>query len=99
MFVYIKYCADFEQIYQGKDFNKFVINSDFFKNRQYRYATTWDIILIIIGCVFTIVKSMSMPAMFIVFGEFTTLMVDRSLGNSTTSTSYLMHIFGGGKVL
>lgn len=40
-----------------------------------------------------------MPLMIIVYGEFTTLLVDRTYRVGTTSNTNLLQIFGGGKVL
>lgn len=37
--------------------------------------------------------------MIVVYGEFTTLLVDRTYGEGTSSSTYLLHMFGGGRVL
>lgn len=69
------------------------------ENIQYRYATTWDIILMFIGTACTFVKALGTPGLIIVYGEFTTLLVDRTLGYGTSSKTILLSIFGGGKIL
>ena len=66
---------------------------------QFRFATKLDVILILIGIVFTFFKSMAFPLLIVVYGEFTTLLVDRTLGVGTSSTTILLPLFGGGKVL
>lgn len=53
----------------------------------------------IIASLCTLVKAFGLPAMFVLFGEFTTLMVDRSLESGTSSKTMFLHIFGGGKIL
>lgn len=40
-----------------------------------------------------------MPVLIIVYGEFTTLLVDRKLNNGTSSSTIFLRIFGGGKAL
>lgn len=40
-----------------------------------------------------------MPGMIVVYGEFTTLLVDRTLGYGTSTPTMILHIFGGGKIL
>lgn len=81
------------------NFTVLFILINFMKKIQFRYATSWDVILMIIATVCSFVKTLGMPCSFIIFGEFTTLMVDRSLENGTTSKTFFLHIFGGGKVL
>lgn len=89
------------------DYNKYCVKSEpggknnfsFSEYLQYRYATTWDIILIMIGCVCTFVKALGIPVLFIGFSEFTTLLVDRALASGTSSRTIFLPIFGGGNIL
>lgn len=53
----------------------------------------------LIGTICTFVKSLGLPGLFVVYGEFTTILVDRTLGYGTTSKTNLLPIFGGGKIL
>lgn len=64
---------------------------------QYRYASRWDLFVIFLGCVCTLMKSLTLPWVVIVYGEFTSLMVERSIGSS--SPTILMKLFGGGRIL
>lgn len=66
---------------------------------QYRYAVAWDIVLISIGIACTFVKAMAMPVIMILYAELTTLLIDRTLEYGITSTTILLPIFGGGKIL
>lgn len=52
-----------------------------------------------LGIACTFVKALGIPVFLIVFGEFTTLLVDRTLGYGTSSATVVLHIFGGGKIL
>lgn len=42
---------------------------------------------------------MMIPIVIIVYGEFTTLLVDRALGIGTSSSTIFLPLFGGGKIL
>lgn len=66
---------------------------------QFRFVTKWDVILILIGIIFTLLKSIAMPLLIITYGEFTTLLVDRTLGIGTSSPTIFLPLFGGGKIL
>lgn len=66
---------------------------------QYRYATNWDLLVIFIGIVFTCIKTLVFPAFVAIYGEFTTLLVDRTLGTGTSTSTTILPIFGGGQIL
>lgn len=51
------------------------------------------------GVICTALKAVGMPTFYVAFGEFTTLLVDRTLGHGTSSATVILHIFGGGKIL
>lgn len=53
----------------------------------------------LIGTACTLLKAINMPVWFIVYGEFTTLLVDRTLGYGSSSNTIILPIFGGGKIL
>lgn len=65
---------------------------------QFRFATKWDLFVIFLGVVFTFFKSLAMPISIVVYGEFTTLLVDRTLGIGTSTHTILLPLFGGGKI-
>lgn len=69
------------------------------RRTQFRYATTYDIILIVLGVIFTFLKSLVTPLMIVVYGEFTTVLVDRTYGEGTSSATYLLPLMGGGRIL
>lgn len=66
---------------------------------QYRFATKWEIFVIFIGIIFTCLKSFAMPILIVIYGEFTTLLVERTLGIGTSSKTYFLPLFGGGNIL
>lgn len=55
--------------------------------------------MILIGIFVTILKSIILPILNIVYGEYTALLVDRTLGIGTSSTTAFLPLFGGGNVL
>ncbi|XP_031626071.1 multidrug resistance protein homolog 65-like [Contarinia nasturtii] len=65
----------------------------------YRYATRWDLFVIVIGVICTFLKAFAMPWTIIVYGEFTSLLVERMYGTGTSSPTWLLHWLGGGKRL
>lgn len=70
------------------------------ETRQFRYATAWELFLTLLGLLFATASAFGIPWNVVVYGEFTTLLVDRSMGGDKTSTrTYLIELFGGGKIL
>ncbi|XP_011183012.1 multidrug resistance protein homolog 65 [Zeugodacus cucurbitae] len=69
----------------------------FFK--LYRFSTVFENLLLFIGLVMSIIKALTLPAVVIVYSEFTAMLVDRTLAIGTSSKTYALPIFGGGKML
>jgi ATP-binding cassette subfamily B (MDR/TAP) protein 1 len=55
--------------------------------------------LVIFGLLLGIAAGCGVPVVIILYGEFTTLLVDRAIENSTSSPTSVLQIFGGGRVL
>lgn len=47
----------------------------------------------------TCIKALPFPWTIIAYGEFTTLLFDRTYGNGTSTPTILLKMFGGGKML
>lgn len=71
----------------------------FFVTLQYRYATRWDLFVIFLGVIFTLFKALALPMVIIVYGEFTSLLVERTYGIGTSSPTLMLKWFGGGRIL
>ncbi|CAG9128715.1 unnamed protein product [Plutella xylostella] len=69
----------------------------FFK--LFRFATPWEISMLMIGCVLATINGLFVPVGTIIYGEFTTLLIDRSVMTNTSTKTLTMEWFGGGKVL
>lgn len=67
--------------------------------KLYRFATRFELFLLALGIVFTVLKACGMPLMIVVYGEFTTLLIDRAYRVGTSSSTVFLSAFGGGQVL
>ena len=52
-----------------------------------------------LGILFASCGSFGLPYGVILYGEFTTILVDRTIGAGTSTETTLLKIFGGGRVL
>lgn len=68
---------------------------------QFRYATLFEKFLSLLGLLFATIGAFGIPFNVIVYGEFTTLLVDRSeaMQEGTSTPTLLINLFGGGKIL
>lgn len=51
----------------------------------FRYATRWDLFVIMLGVIFTLCKALALTWIVIVYGEFTSLLAERMYGIGTSS--------------
>jgi len=49
--------------------------------------------------VLSIIAGIGLPLILVLYGEFTTMMVDRAKDNITSTPTTLLYIFGGGRQL
>jgi ATP-binding cassette subfamily B (MDR/TAP) protein 1 len=52
-----------------------------------------------LGLVLSIITGIGLPVILVLYGEFTTMMVDRAKDNITSTPTTLLCIFGGGRQL
>lgn len=67
--------------------------------RLFRFSTPCEIFLLFIGFIMSAIKALTLPAVVIIYSEFTAMLVDRSYRNGTSSKTYALPIFNGGKTL
>ncbi|GLH05846.1 Uncharacterized protein GBIM_11401 [Gryllus bimaculatus] len=79
----------------GKDDEK-VISVPYFS--LFRYATGCERALVALGLLLGVLTGLGQPVIIILYGEFTTLLVDRNMDNITSTPTSLLWIFGGGRV-
>lgn len=65
----------------------------------YRFSTPLELFLLFIGFIMSAIKALTLPAVVIIYSEFTAMLVDRTYRNGTSSDTYALPIFGGGKKL
>ncbi|CAD7078234.1 unnamed protein product [Hermetia illucens] len=65
----------------------------------FKFSTIWERILTMVAIVFAAIGAVGLPFAIIAYGEFTTLLVDRTSYNRTSTKTILLSLFGGGKVL
>uniref|UniRef100_A0A2A4JRP4 ABC-type xenobiotic transporter n=1 Tax=Heliothis virescens TaxID=7102 RepID=A0A2A4JRP4_HELVI len=65
----------------------------------YRYAKPWEIFCLIIGVFFACINGLFVPLGVIIYGEFTALLIDRTVMVGTSTETWSIAWFGGGKIL
>ncbi|XP_055537427.1 multidrug resistance protein homolog 49 [Wyeomyia smithii] len=67
--------------------------------KLFRFATWGEISATIVGILLASVASLGLPYGVILYGEFTTLLVDRTIGIGKSTDTSILSLFGGGKIL
>ncbi|GAB0096239.1 Multidrug resistance protein homolog 65 [Sergentomyia squamirostris] len=67
--------------------------------RLFRFATKWELFLIFLATILAAVSAATMPMIIVVFGEFSTILIERKFSVGASSETILLWMFGGGKVL
>lgn len=62
---------------------------------QYRFALRWELGLLIIGLLMASVNGLFVPIGVIVYGEFTSLLIDRTTRVGTSTPCIILAMFGG----
>lgn len=65
----------------------------------FRFSTYCELFWLFIGFFMCCIKALTLPAVVIVYSEFTAMLVDRAMQVGTSSTVHALPIFGGGKKL
>ncbi|KFB50603.1 AGAP005639-PA-like protein [Anopheles sinensis] len=67
--------------------------------KLFRFATCGEVCATLVGILLASMASLGLPYGVILYGEFTTLLVDRTIGIGKSTDTAILSIFGGGKVL
>ncbi|CAO1320937.1 unnamed protein product [Diamesa hyperborea] len=67
--------------------------------KLFRFATKLDVFFVFLGIVCASIASLGLPYGMILYGEFTTILVDRTIRIGTTTPTHILHVFGGGRIL
>uniref|UniRef100_A0A1A9USS9 ABC-type xenobiotic transporter n=1 Tax=Glossina austeni TaxID=7395 RepID=A0A1A9USS9_GLOAU len=65
----------------------------------FRYATVAERFLIFLAIILASLSAVNVPFCVAIYGEFTSLLIDRTVGVGTSSATFFLPIFGGGKIL
>ncbi|CAG4976005.1 unnamed protein product [Colias eurytheme] len=67
--------------------------------RLFRFAKPWELLILLFGLIFASLNGLMVPVGVIVYGEFTSLLIDRTVMTGTSTPVLLISWFGGGKQL
>ncbi|KAL7738619.1 hypothetical protein ACLKA6_006913 [Drosophila palustris] len=65
----------------------------------FRYSTCGERCLLVFSMIVATIASVFVPYFILIYGEFTSLLIDRSVGEGTSSPAFFLSLFGGGKRL
>ncbi|PZC77504.1 hypothetical protein B5X24_HaOG200315 [Helicoverpa armigera] len=65
----------------------------------YRYAKPCELLFLMVGVFFACINGLFVPLGVIIYGEFTALLIDRTVMTGTSTETWTISWFGGGKVL
>lgn len=67
--------------------------------KLYKYATPCEILLLLFGVILACLNGFFVPLGCIIYGEFTALLIDRTIMVGTSTETITIVLFGGGKIL
>jgi ATP-binding cassette, subfamily B (MDR/TAP), member 1 len=67
--------------------------------KLFRFASKYEIFMVFLGILFASIASFGLPYGMILYGEFTTILVDREIAVGTSTKTNILRIFGGGQIL
>lgn len=67
--------------------------------KLFRFATRFEKFLVFVGIIFASIASLGLPYGMILYGEFTTTLVDREIREGTSTRTNILSVFGGGRIL
>uniref|UniRef100_A0A336LJ59 ABC-type xenobiotic transporter n=1 Tax=Culicoides sonorensis TaxID=179676 RepID=A0A336LJ59_CULSO len=68
-------------------------------HKLYQFATPFQLILVFIGMISSVLSSLGIPFIIVLYGEFTTILVDRVREVETSTPTLILSWFGGGRIL
>ncbi|XP_037948003.1 multidrug resistance protein homolog 49 [Teleopsis dalmanni] len=83
----------------GTNSNKSTKEKKFSYFQLFKYSTSFERLLVVLGIILASLASIGIPYSIVIYGEFTSLLIDRSVGIGTSSTTFILQLFGGGQKL
>ncbi|XP_060659642.1 multidrug resistance protein homolog 49 [Drosophila nasuta] len=65
----------------------------------FRYSTCGERFLLALSMIVATLASIFIPYFILIYGEFTSLLIDRTVGKGTSSPTFILALFGGGQRL
>ncbi|XP_062131687.1 multidrug resistance protein homolog 49 [Drosophila sulfurigaster albostrigata] len=65
----------------------------------FRYSTCGERFLLALSMIVATLASIFIPYFILIYGEFTSLLIDRTVGEGTSSPTFILALFGGGQRL
>lgn len=65
----------------------------------FRFAKWWELLCLCLGLICAAICAGCKPLILIIYGEFTTLLIDRALTKGEVSSTTLLYLFGGAEVM
>lgn len=63
--------------------------------RLFRFAKCWELSFLFFALLMAALNAATKPVILIIYGEFTTLLIDRALTRGEVSSTKLLHLLGG----
>ncbi|CAK1542634.1 unnamed protein product [Leptosia nina] len=67
--------------------------------RLFRFAKPWELLVLLLGLIFASLNGLMVPAGVIIYGEFTSLLIERTIMSGTSTPVLCIGWFGGGRQL
>ncbi|XP_026331957.1 multidrug resistance protein homolog 49-like isoform X2 [Hyposmocoma kahamanoa] len=68
-------------------------------HKLYRFAERWELGMLFLGLILATVNGLFVPLGVIIYGEFTSLLIDRTVQKGTSTSTITLALFGGGRIL
>ena len=59
----------------------------------------WELLFLLVAVVLACINGFFVPLGVIIYGEFTSLLIDRTVMTGTSTLTYTISWFGGGQIL
>lgn len=68
-------------------------------HKLYRFAKTSELLLVFLGIITSILSALAIPLTIVLYGEFTTILIDRVKEVESSTPTLILSLFGGGRIL
>ncbi|XP_063698920.1 multidrug resistance protein homolog 49-like isoform X2 [Culicoides brevitarsis] len=65
----------------------------------FMFATPLELALVIVGIIFSVLSALGIPVVIVLYGEYTTILIDRVREAEISTETLILKWFGGGRIL